>query len=130
MFKLWDPDFRLQAPSDHAYEFPQTLFILGAFLPWNVTSAPGARNRHGGAVTAWVEQKQKRRPDGAATARTRSLCILIGQGDQATLSAGPFCSRRYAMKPSPQKPRIIIAHVEGSGTAGAITAVATPLVRL
>lgn len=23
--------------------------------------------------------------------------------------------RRYAMKPSPQKPRIIIAHVEGSG---------------
>jgi hypothetical protein len=28
--------------------------------------------------------------------------------------------RRYAMKPMPQKPRIIMAQVEGSGTAGAM----------
>ena len=32
-------------------------------------------------------------------------------------SAGPFCFRRYAMKPMPKKPRIIMAQVEGSGTA-------------
>jgi hypothetical protein len=32
----------------------------------------------------------------------------------------PFCFRRYAIKPSPQKPRIIIAHVEGSGTAATL----------
>ena len=34
--------------------------------------------------------------------------------DQAQRGAAPF--RRYAMKPTPQKPRIIIAQVEGSGT--------------
>jgi hypothetical protein len=33
------------------------------------------------------------------------------------LSEDPFCLRRYAVKPRPQKPRIIIAQVEGSGTA-------------
>ena len=36
---------------------------------------------------------------------------------QARESAAPFCFRRYAMKPTPQKPKIIIAQVEGSGTA-------------
>ncbi len=36
--------------------------------------------------------------------------------DQAASNAG-FAFRRYAMKPMPAKPRIIIAHVEGSGTA-------------
>jgi hypothetical protein len=34
----------------------------------------------------------------------------------AALNAG-FDFRRYARKPTPMKPRIIIAHVEGSGTA-------------
>lgn len=34
-----------------------------------------------------------------------------------TASALPICLRRYAMKPRPQKPSIIMAHVEGSGTA-------------
>ena len=36
--------------------------------------------------------------------------------DQAAINAG-FEFRRYAIKPMPAKPRIIIAHVEGSGTA-------------
>jgi hypothetical protein len=36
--------------------------------------------------------------------------------DQAAIDAG-FDFRRYAMKPMPAKPRIIIADVEGSGTA-------------
>jgi hypothetical protein len=36
--------------------------------------------------------------------------------DQAAINTG-FDFRRYAMKPMPAKPRIIIAHVEGSGTA-------------
>jgi hypothetical protein len=35
--------------------------------------------------------------------------------DQAVIHAG-FDFPRYAMKPIPAKPRIIIAHVEGSGT--------------
>ena len=36
-------------------------------------------------------------------------------GDHVAIKAGvPL--RRYAMKPMPAKPRIIIAHVEGSGT--------------
>jgi len=41
-------------------------------------------------------------------------------GDVAHLAArnaDPSCFRRYAMKPMPAKPSIIIAHVEGSGTA-------------
>jgi hypothetical protein len=38
--------------------------------------------------------------------------------DQAAINAD-FGFRRYAMKPTPAKPRIIIAHVEGSGTADA-----------
>jgi hypothetical protein len=38
-------------------------------------------------------------------------------GDQVALKADPFCFRRYAMKQRPQKPRIIIAQVDGSGTA-------------
>jgi hypothetical protein len=37
--------------------------------------------------------------------------------DQANLNAS-FDLRRYAMKPTPAKPKIIMAHVEGSGTGG------------
>ena len=36
--------------------------------------------------------------------------------DQAAINAG-FDFRRYAMNPTPAKPRIIMAQVEGSGTA-------------
>ncbi len=36
--------------------------------------------------------------------------------DQVAINAG-FDFRRYAVKPTPAKPRIIMAHVEGSGTA-------------
>ena len=36
--------------------------------------------------------------------------------DHTAINAG-FDFRRYAMKPTPTKPRIIIAQVEGSGTA-------------
>jgi hypothetical protein len=39
--------------------------------------------------------------------------------DQAAINAAGFDFRRYAMKPMPAKPSSIIAHVGGSGTAGA-----------
>jgi hypothetical protein len=38
-----------------------------------------------------------------------------------------FDFRRYAMKPMPAKPRIIIAHVEGSGTADTAVNTAKPI---
>jgi hypothetical protein len=41
---------------------------------------------------------------------------MWGAEDYAMLRAISFL-RRYAMKPKPAKPRIIIAHVESSGTA-------------
>ena len=43
--------------------------------------------------------------------------------DQTNLNVG-FDLRRYAMKPTPAKPRIIIAQVEGSGTGATDGAVA------
>jgi hypothetical protein len=66
--------------------------------------------------------KKVSRRDGSATFKQkdrpkRSLCSSDRAGDQATRSAGPFCFRRYAIKPMPKKPWIIIAQVEGSGTA-------------
>src|SRR3984957_4655848 len=45
------------------------------------------------------------------------LCICDCAVDQARRSAGPLLLRRYAMKPRPTKPKIIMAQVEGSGTA-------------
>jgi hypothetical protein len=64
--------------------------------------------RRGQAKTATPNKK---------TTRRRSLCSLKGAGDQAMRNDAPFGFRRYAMKPSPQKPKIIIAQVEASGTA-------------
>jgi hypothetical protein len=60
---------------------------------------------------------------GNQTKRPREAVSLYPNraGDQATLSAAPFCFRRYAMKPTPMKPRIIIAQVDGSGTPGVTT---------
>jgi hypothetical protein len=49
--------------------------------------------------------------------------------DQAVIKAG-FDFRRYAMKPTPAKPRIIIAHVEGSGTAPTLAPDISKLVRV
>jgi hypothetical protein len=49
-------------------------------------------------------------------ARRRLLSSILIIAGQAAINAD-FDFRRYAMKPMPQKPRIIIAHVEGSGTA-------------
>jgi hypothetical protein len=45
------------------------------------------------------------------------LSVAWVRRDQTTRSEGPLCLRRYAMKPTPKKPRIIIAQVDGSGTA-------------
>ena len=39
----------------------------------------------------------------------------IGAENQAALSAVDCLRRRYAMKPTPAKPRIIMAQVEGLG---------------
>jgi len=52
----------------------------------------------------------------AAPIRT-ALSSLTPAGDQAAAIALPFCLRRYVMKARQQKPRIIMAHVEGSRTA-------------
>jgi hypothetical protein len=46
--------------------------------------------------------------------------------DQTAIKAG-FDFRRHAIKPIPAKPRIIIAQVEGSGTASAMNASAITL---
>lgn len=51
------------------------------------------------------------------TARRRSRCSICAF-DQATASdIVPLRERRYVMKPTPAKPRIIMAQVEDSGTA-------------
>jgi hypothetical protein len=55
----------------------------------------------------------KSRKEKAARRRLFNFRPMIA--DQAAINAG-FDFRRYAMKPRPAKPRIIIAHVEGSGT--------------
>jgi hypothetical protein len=65
-----------------------------------------------------------KRPPGGGLSVSR----VMRAGDQAKRTA--VFLRRYAMKPSPQKPRIIMAHVEGSGTAAAIAKVAAPFVLL
>jgi hypothetical protein len=59
----------------------------------------------------------------AARRRLPNSNLMIA--DQAAINAG-FDFRRYAMKPMPAKPRIIIAHVEGSGTAGATSGAIRP----
>ena len=58
-------------------------------------------------------------------AARRRLLNSILMMDQTNLNAG-FDLRRYAMKPTPAKPRTIMAHVEGSGTAGETVAVQAP----
>jgi hypothetical protein len=57
-------------------------------------------------------EPNKKPPEGGSLCGPRAL-----QFDQATVTADPFCFQRCAGKPSPQKPRIIIAQIEGSGTA-------------
>jgi hypothetical protein len=48
--------------------------------------------------------------ENAARRRLSNSTLMIV--DQPAINAG-FDFRRYAMKPRPKKPRIIIAHVEG-----------------
>jgi hypothetical protein len=55
--------------------------------------------------------KQKDRPKAVYMSLMRRAC------DQAKRIVLFF--RRYAIQPSPRKPKIIIAHVEGSGTGAA-----------
>src|ERR1700722_19007668 len=56
------------------------------------------------------DHQTKRPPEGG-------LCICDCAVDYARRSDGPLCFPRYATKPTPMKPRIIMAQVEGSGTA-------------
>jgi hypothetical protein len=58
----------------------------------------------------WRMQARKEK---AARRRLQSNLMIV---DQAAINAALFF-RRYAMNPTPAKPRISIAHVEGSGTA-------------
>jgi hypothetical protein len=51
-------------------------------------------------------------------------------GDQAMPSGALFGFRRYATKPRPQKPRIIIAQVEGSGMADIVASIVPLELRL
>src|SRR3977135_2550406 len=61
-------------------------------------------------------------------AARRRLSIKCGELDQGAASARPLRDRRYAMKPMPAKPRIIMLHVAGSGTAAtAISATETSI---
>jgi hypothetical protein len=59
-------------------------------------------------------EKQGAEKEKAARRRLLNSNLMIV--DHAAINAG-FDFRRYAMKPTPINPRIIIAHVEGSGTA-------------
>jgi hypothetical protein len=54
--------------------------------------------------------QKKKPPEGGSSIQTPDDL------DQAAINAG-LDFRRYAMKPTPAKPRTIIAHVDGSGTA-------------
>jgi hypothetical protein len=69
--------------------------------------------------TAVRSPQTKRPPEGG-------LCICDCAVNQARRSAGPLLLRRYAMKARPTKPRIIMAQVEGSGTA-AVSVVLPPI---
>jgi hypothetical protein len=62
-------------------------------------------------VNCFASPKQKDRP------KAVSVFAIVQSVDQARRSDGPPCFRRYVMKPRPMKPRIIMAQVEGSGTA-------------
>jgi hypothetical protein len=66
------------------------------------------------------ESRPTKRPHGRRSLYSR--CWF----DQTSRSAGQFCFRRYAMKPTPQKPRIIMAQVDGSGMAEASVSVGCP----
>ena len=68
------------------------------------------------ATEAGLSSKQKDRP--------KAVSRRSDDADQAERIALFF--RRNAMKPSPQKPRSIIAQVEGSGTAAVKVNVPTP----
>src|SRR6478735_830595 len=46
-----------------------------------------------------------------------ALCNVLRAFDQAASARPSLRDRRYAMKLTPAKPRIIMAQVEGSGTA-------------
>jgi hypothetical protein len=66
------------------------------------------------SVAATGDDRRCRPKEKAARRRPLNSNLLIA--DQAAINAG-FDFRRYAMKPTPAKPRIIMAQVEGSGTA-------------
>jgi hypothetical protein len=53
--------------------------------------------------------------DEFAQKKSRSKAAFLMIADQAAINTG-FDFRRYAMKPTPAKPRIIMAHMVGSGT--------------
>jgi hypothetical protein len=73
----------------------------------NAGCPKSARNGSGG----FLLRKEK-----AARRRLFNSNLMIV--DQAAINAGPDF-RPYAIKPMPAKPKISIAHVEGSGTAAA-----------
>ena len=83
-----------------------------------------ARTGPAGSLATHPWRTRSGRSNKQKTARRRPLCKPDCDADQASRSLPPF--RRYAMKPTPQKPRIIIAQVDGSGTAGANSEVIVP----
>jgi hypothetical protein len=76
-------------------------------------------SRHVGFVPIAVIADASRSKEKAARRRLLNSNLIIV--DQAASNAG-LDLRRYAMNPMPAKPRIIIAQVEGSGTAPTLTA--------
>jgi hypothetical protein len=90
-----------------------------AFPVANTAAASADRARDPTGVLFFANPiLRKSRPQAALN----SILIM----DQTNLNAG-LDLRRYAMKAMPAKPRIIIAQVEGSGTASVMSASAITL---
>jgi hypothetical protein len=78
----------------------------------------GSRLLQQNLPTTVIVLQRKSRPKAALNS---NLLIV----DQAAINAR-FDFRRYAIAPMPAKPRIIIAQVEGSGTAASRLTLSTP----
>jgi hypothetical protein len=87
---------------------------------WRSPRAFGCR--HHGGQPAWSIAGAKEKESRPKAALNSNPMIL----DQAASNAALFF-RRYAMNPTPAKPRIIMAQVEGSGTPGVNVAPALPV---
>jgi len=92
---------------------PAVSSIGGLRTPAPVCAAPHSWGRHPQTFTNPEIERLHEFQTKAAGRRLFNSNLMIVH--QVAISAALFF-RRYAMKPRPAKPRIIITHVEGSGT--------------